>query len=276
MGDSKRTTIIFGTAGFDPLYGFSNINRFEPEALVREALAYGVDTFDTAPVYGNAEAILGKSLRGRGKVWTKVTGANWKASLEQSLNRLSRTQVNLLQYHNWSHKLLYEQWFLGAWRALKSSGHCTWLGASTYGKMDAVAAVESDLFDVVQIEWNLLNQGVLKEVAPIAKRHRVRIAVRSIFLQGALTDEGRDLLGLPVLKAGVERARKLAAEFGVSLNALILESVLGHPDIDYVVIGFESIQQIQMAICTTGKKPKIETLDLGGHIEADPRNWTRI
>src|SRR5262249_11288191 len=145
---------------------------------------------------------LGTTLGTRGQVWTKV---GWKesrgpdltrtvlASLDASLSRLKRPRVELLQWHNWTANLANDPHFLACWQQLAKQTPVGALGASTYGPQDALIAVESGLFRVVQIEWNLLNQGVVNRIGNIAERRGVALAVRSVFLQGALTEEGRVL-----------------------------------------------------------------------------------
>lgn len=266
--------LVFGTAGLAKNYGIMPLN-LEPDAarkLVLDSFQAGIRIFDTAPAYGDAESLLGDALGGQGAVWTKINSYS-KDDLELSFSRLRRDKIDLLQWHNWEESLLDNPKFHSFWKKIKQNERILRLGATTYGVTNAGAAIESGLFDVVQIEWNLLNQIVMDAVAPIAKRNRVKIAVRSIYLQGVLSDDGRSLPKLPILQAGVRRAKELAAKHHLSLSEFVLRSALGKSEIDYVVIGFGSIEQVWMALHSRSEYcDDIKELCLNGHPETDPRN----
>ena len=102
----------FGGGGIGQVWGATN----EAEAIrsVHRALDLGITFFDVAPAYGDgkAEDALGKALIGRREqvvVATKVrlrahemhdiSGAV-RSSVERSLNRLRRDQVDVLHVHN--------------------------------------------------------------------------------------------------------------------------------------------------------------------------------
>ena len=57
-----------GTAQFGLDYGVSNRNGKTPAsevaAILRAALAHGIEVLDTAPLYGDSEASLGQALAG--------------------------------------------------------------------------------------------------------------------------------------------------------------------------------------------------------------------
>jgi aryl-alcohol dehydrogenase-like predicted oxidoreductase len=230
-------------------------------------------TFDTAPAYGESELRLGRALRSRGRVWTKVAAGDPSASLDASLARLQRSSVQLLQWHNWTSALADDAAWVRAWSALRGDPRVERLGATTYGVADAVAAAGSGLFDVVQCEFNVLNQRVVSALAgkPIA------VAVRSVLLQGALTDEGRALPDKPALRTGVERAHAVARG---QLTRFALRAALEHAAIAHVLVGIDRQQQLDEAIAIATGEPlsqdqreAIASLDLGGDPACDPRTW---
>jgi aryl-alcohol dehydrogenase-like predicted oxidoreductase len=278
-----RDKLVFGAASLGMAYGLPRpgatgsaaISEADAAALIEHALDIGVITFDTAPAYGDSEARLGRTLGPRGRVWTKVAGGDPSVSLDASLARLSRRRLELLQWHNWTAALAADAAWRSAWSALRGDPRVERLGATTYGVADAVAAADSGLFDVVQCEYNLLNQGV---VAALAGRS-IAVAVRSVYLQGALTDEGRSLPDKPALRLGVERAR--AAAEGVGLTRLALGAALDHPDIAHVLVGIDRSEQLDEAAQTASlalplsvaERARIPALDLAGDPACDPRTW---
>jgi 1-deoxyxylulose-5-phosphate synthase len=289
-----KEKIVFGTAALGMAYGLPRVgeaaahapSQDDVQALIDHSLALGIDTFDTAPAYGASEERLGRALRGRGRVWTKVRSPDPPAtSLTRSLEHLGqRPHVDVLQWHNWTASLLDDASWRSAWSALRAhdSQRVKRLGATTYGKVDAVAALTSGLFDIVQVEFNLLNQGVVESLAKEDRKSTTRISVRSVYLQGALTDEGRSLPDRPALRQGALRAKELALKSGDGggLTHLALRAAIDHPAIDYVVLGFDRAEQIDIALSMLERplaaevRDAIPSLDLGGDPAADPRTWS--
>lgn len=273
--------LVFGAASLGMAYGLPRsggranaaLTDDAARALVESAVAHGITTFDTAPAYGDSETRLGSALGARGHVWTKVASGDPSASLDASLARLARPRLELLQWHNWTAALADDRAWVAAWNRLRGDARVARLGATTYGVADAVAAADSGLFDIVQCEFNLLVQGVVAALdgRPIA------VAVRSVLLQGALTDEGRALPPFPALEAGVARARDVARG---QLTRLALRSALEHPAIDYVLVGIDREAQLAEAVqiargpdLTPDELSALPGLDLGGDPAADPRTW---
>jgi aryl-alcohol dehydrogenase-like predicted oxidoreductase len=279
--------LVLGTAALGLPYGLSPEGGAPPallsedavRGLVRMALDAGVATFDTAPAYGEAEARLGRALGGEGRVWTKVTSG----SIEASLQRLRRRKVELVSWHNWTASLGGDPAFRAAWDELGRSPAIVSRGATTYGEDDAAAAVGSGLFDVVQVEWNLLRQGVLRRLQA-RPRAAVRIAVRSVWLQGVLTPRRRALPSfLRDLEPSLQRAAGLAREWGLDLEGLALRAALDQPGVDHVVIGVDAPDQLA-AVLRAARSPRLRPdqlealapLDRGEDPRTDPRRWADL
>ena len=265
------------------------MSESEAALIVTTALARGIRRFDTAPAYGEAETRLGRALGANGTVWTKVGRAELHTcndapklfeEVEQSRHRLRRQWIDALQWHNWTPAIGELPWFRHAWKRLRSDERIRALGASTYGPADAAAAVDSGMFDLVQVEWNLLNQGVVRTIEVRARQTNVTIAVRSVFLQGALTGDGRPLPPVPGLARAVERVRTAAARCRLPVSHLALRAALDTPGITYVLVGIDHPSQIDVvaSICaasrlTVEQQKAVRELDLDGDPAVDPRSW---
>ena len=288
--------LVFGTAPLGLAYGLGRdgqparlLDESVAAAIVAHAIDTGICTFDSAPAYGLAEARLGRSLGARGSMWTKLGRealpgpsllAQLQGSLDDSLRALCRPRIELLQWHNWTAWLAEDAHFIRAWRALRDDSRVGALGASTYGVDDALAAVRSGLFDSVQVEWSLLNQSVVEAIAAEAARRGIRIAVRSVFLQGALTDEVRVLPDIYGLRRAVAAARAVALHAQVSLQHLALRAALDHPAITHVLVGIDRQEQVTEAaqIARAGALGSdldfaVRALCLGSDPSVDPRTW---
>ena len=109
----------------------------------------------------------------------------------------------------------------------------------------------------------------------------VAIAVRSVFLQGALTDEGRALPDVPRPSATAWPAQRAMAS-GLGLTHVALRAALDHPAIAHVLVGIDRAPQLEDAArisCAAPLEPGFRSdlarLDLAGDPACDPRTWSR-
>jgi aryl-alcohol dehydrogenase-like predicted oxidoreductase len=207
-------------------------------------------------------------------------GVAARLALDASLGRLRRQHIDLLQWHNWTRERLGDDRFATAWQTLSADPRCLALGASTYGADDALAAVESGQFAVVQVEWNVLNQSAVRAAAAVARQRGVKLAARSVLLQGVLTDRGRRL---PPYLSGLapwrDKAVSLARSLGMDLQTLSLRAALENPDLSYVLVGVDTRGQVGEHVAAAAVAgpalpwPAIEELHADCDL-TDPRRWT--
>jgi aryl-alcohol dehydrogenase-like predicted oxidoreductase len=235
----RVSALALGTVELGLDYGIAVPGEFgrpaEAEAirLVHAAIDAGINLIDTARAYGESEAVLGRALRGRREqvvLATKVrtqrddgttpSGAALRSLMEQSLDtslRLLQTDyVDIWQIHNVDAALLDQQDVLaGVFASARRAGKVRAVGGSTYGVEMPLAALETGLFDMLEVTYSVLDQRLADAVLPAAARREVGVVVRSILLKGALTARGDHL---PDHLAGLrERSRQfrgLVAEAG--------------------------------------------------------------
>ena len=285
--------LVLGTAGLGMPYGLPGADGRPPQpvgedraaAVIARAVAIGIRAFDTAPAYGVAEERLGRYLGPVGTVWTKLAhGQLPTCSLDDSLRRLGRARIDLVQWHNWSPGAVAE----ADWQALARDPRVGALGCSTYGPDDARAGVACGRFAVVQVEWNLLDQRVLDALVDVSGaqpltvpgRPRTRIAVRSVWLQGVLHDR---LLPAHLAPLGParERARRFADGLGLPLPVLALRAALDHPLVHHVLIGADHPDQFAVVEAALAAPPlpvevraRLASLHAASPL-TDPRTWSR-
>ncbi|MFN9460086.1 MAG: aldo/keto reductase [Acidobacteriota bacterium] len=101
--------ITLGTVELGIDYGFRGSAHYEKpdrssaENLLRAAAASGITLLDTAPVYGDAEELIGASgvdARVATKIVLPADAAQIAESVDRSLHRLRRPCLDLLQMHN--------------------------------------------------------------------------------------------------------------------------------------------------------------------------------
>ena len=150
--------------------------------LVTEALGCGVNLFDTAPMYGQAEEVLGTVLRGRRQdvlIATKVLqsdAASARRQIEQSFRKLQTDVIDLMQIHN-----------MAGWQQVtpvledyKAKGTLRWLGITDYRTgmfPEMTRAMRTGVFDTIQIPYNLGDREAEREILPLAAELNIGVLV---------------------------------------------------------------------------------------------------
>ncbi len=187
------------------------------------AIRSGVRVFDTAPAYGNSEALLGDFLQSLkadrvgltiatkcGEHWDEENGTPFtdhsyeamRRSIDRSLARLSR--IDVLQLHKTSVEALGSAGVARALGYARSCGIRT-VGASVSDIESLRLALEDPRLDMVQMPYNRISPG-LEEAFQLAGRLGKPLFINRPFGMGALL---YDANGHP---AG-QRARRDAYRF---------------------------------------------------------------
>lgn len=151
-------------------YGGLALNRVDQSAAnnsIAMAIDRGVNYFDVAPAYGNAEERMGIALNGkRNKVFLSCkTGKRDKsgaqAELERSLKRLNTDHFDLYQFHHIRSTEETEQALgpggaMEAFVAAKKKGQVRFLGFTAHTMKAALLAMEKFPFDTVMFPINFM------------------------------------------------------------------------------------------------------------------------
>jgi L-galactose dehydrogenase len=204
--------------------------------VVRAALDLGVNFFDTAPAYGT-EGIVGAALEGRrdGAIvstkshatsdhpsMTPMTGAELMVRIEASLKALRTDVIDVFSLHAVQPELLdhVNAELVPALQRAQAHGKIRFLGITEHYRTDHAhvmmpRALESGVWDVVMVGFNLINQSARER---IFKRTRAdNVAVQDMFAVRKLHDPAR-------VRAIVQKA---AAAGQVDLSQLDLSDPLG-------------------------------------------------
>jgi aryl-alcohol dehydrogenase-like predicted oxidoreductase len=158
--------------------------------IVEEALAAGANLFDSSPMYGEAERVLGVALDGRRdeavvatKVWTPDDGQA-ERQIETSL-RHAQGRVELYQIHN-----------LVAWPArlkrlegLRGEGLVDVIGATHYDARafgELMTVMRSGRVGFVQVPYNPLEREVERAVLPLAEELGLGVMLMRPFGRGSV------------------------------------------------------------------------------------------
>jgi aryl-alcohol dehydrogenase-like predicted oxidoreductase len=290
--------LCLGTAQFGLPYGITNtagqVAESEVRALLAEAAAAGISWLDTAQAYGEAEAVLGRTLpNGHGfqlitklpaqsqAIFTAEDRLAWDKAFERSCERLREPRLDALLLHSSAdlHKPGGEhlrQWLL----SLRERGLVRRLGVSIYGQED-LNGVAPDLLDLVQLPVSLYDQRLLTN-GTIAKLRAKGCAVhaRSLYLQGLLC---RPAASWPAWVDPGEcdhhaKLEQLAADRGRSLLDCALGFARAQKDLEAVVLGICSLRELQQLLLAWGQispwhEEEWRTWALSDVGILDPRNW---
>lgn len=140
--------------------------------IVAEAVDRGINYFDVAPSYGNAEDRLGPALapyRNKCFLADKTDGRmkdDSRADLEQSLKRLKTDHLDLYQFHALTKmadldKALGPGGAIETMEAAKKEGKIRYIGFSVHSAETALAAMDRYNFDTIlfPVNWVLFSQA---------------------------------------------------------------------------------------------------------------------
>jgi len=246
--------IVLGTVQFGLEYGINNTlgqtKRDEVSKILRRCTAVGIKHIDTAAAYGIAENILGEVIQAEQltnmfQVTTKFKvddNDNLLLSTSKSLKRLRTGKLYCQMFHSYKDYKNAKD-FLKPNRVDK-------IGVSVYTNEELLNVIKNSNIQVVQCPFNLLdNDSIRGETLKTAKRQGIEIQVRSAFLQGLMFMDRNSLpFALKELKSHLRELDRICSENQISISKLALGYCLSKDYIDKVVIGVDSLEQLNSNI----------------------------
>lgn len=236
-------TWITFNVGDDPVL------QAESTQVMSAFFAGGGRMIDSSPMYGSAQAVVGRGLEKLGrpqalfsaeKVWTS-SGANGPAQIEQSRRFWGVERFDLLQVHN----LLAWEAHLDTLQAMKAAGRLRYVGITTSEgrRHDLVEEImRRHPLDFVQFTYNPVDREAEQRLLPLAGERGIAVIVNRPFQQGALTRrlEGEPLPGW-------------AGEAGaMSWAQLILKFILSHPAVTVAIPATTQVGHVRENLAAAG------------------------
>jgi aryl-alcohol dehydrogenase-like predicted oxidoreductase len=189
-----------GASGFEvPAVGMGTSRTFDVRGraaeatsrrIVEEALDAGANLFDSSPMYGEAERVLGLALDGRRDdaiIATKV----WTADDDQA-----EQQIQTSLGHAHGHVELYQIHNLVAWPArldrlsrLRDEGLVDVVGATHYDPAafdELMTVMRTGRIGFVQVPYNPLERDVERAVLPLAEELGLGVMLMRPFGRGSV------------------------------------------------------------------------------------------
>lgn len=263
FGEWQLSQLMLGTAQFGLPYGVANVSgqpSFEEVcAILQCAQNGGVNCLDTAPGYGESEAVLGQALQKLDRrdamiIVTKalrlVDGNASPSEIERLAENEVRRSLERLQLETLPICLVHVQEnfrYVEALIKLREKGLIRHLGCSVNSPAAAREILRSGLCEALQLPTNILDRrfshgGIFEE----AQKRGIAVFVRSTYAQGLLLMEPNQVPeDLRAVVPALGQLRALAEELNLGLEELALRYVLGLEGLSCAVVGVESATQIQ-------------------------------
>jgi len=246
------TKLILGTVQLGIPYGISNISGIPSKedafVILETAHTAGIHYLDTAFGYGESHQVIKNFMKTTNKdfhVITKITNDISFSVLKDFCIQLDTIYGCLLHdAHNIDTDI-----FHGLQR-LQEQGLIQHIGISVYSNEQFEKAIYHPAVKIIQFPCNLLDNSTRKGgLIKKAKQKDKILHARSVFLQGLFF---KDVAQLPQklipLRHQLKEVRSIALEHDYTLSELALNYVYHNKYIDGVLIGVETLEQLQINI----------------------------
>ncbi len=269
-------------------------------AILREAIACGINFIDMADIYskGKAEEVAGKVIKDFQRsdlvlssklFWPMSTDPNDRGlgrkhimeSVEKTLKRLGTDYLDLYFCHRYDPESETEE-TVRAMDDLVHQGKILYWGTSVWEAEQITDAVEiANSFRVYrpvveQPRYNMLDRHIEAEILPTCSKYGMGLVVWSPLCQGLLTGKYND--GPPPGSRGAEsrwmrddlnednyeKCRKLtsvANDLGIKLSQLALAWILRREEISCAIIGATSPEQLKENVMASEISLSDDTLE---------------
>jgi len=265
--------LTLGTVQLGMPYGVANVTG-PPDyptarAMLAMAVERGITCFDTAPIYGGSEALLGRALREL-RVLDNVTlvtkvlaltdeqfadpaaAANTiTASVDASRERLGLDCLPVVLFH-----AERDQRYLDVLSSLREQGRVGGIGVSLASPLKQPLTLDARV-EAIQAPANLADRWP-RDPGMVAEFQRPGLAVfiRSVYLKGLLLLPAETL---PETLASFRPVRRklssIAAEGGLSDAEMALRFAMGLDFADSVIVGAETADQLRANLDMAEKGP---------------------
>lgn len=266
-----NSRLALGTVQFGLPYGVANqtgqVSRDDATTILDHAWTMGLDTLDTAIAYGESEQRLGEIGVGRWRIISKLPAmpescpdiSGWvRKSVSDSLERLKVNRLCGLLLHR-PQQLLGEKGYAlyKVLDDLKQLGVVGKIGISIYDPQELEALISSYRFDLVQAPFNVLDRRLMtSNWLTKLKQAGTEVHARSVFLQGLM------LMNATNRPARFQKWQPLwdkwhewLIERELSPLQACLGFVLAHAEIDRVIVGVDTLAQLQEVLSTVKVSP---------------------
>lgn len=250
--------ICFGTWPLGGAYG--GVEEERAVATMHAAMDAGLTFIDTAEGYMNAEAIIGKAIKGRRDdlfIATKVSGDDHSTehinqAIDNSLKLMDTDHVDLYQLHRATDTPVEDS--MADLLRLRDAGKVRYIGISNFSPGQIDEAAKAGPVVSGQPRYNMLFREVEDDVLPAYHRNGVGVMAHSVLAKGLLGGrykpgdtfpESDERFGWRHFKGDMfkeiftvtERLKAWAMDQGRDLVQLAIAWPLAHPAVYTSIVG---------------------------------------
>ena len=281
--------IVLGGAQIGSSYGLFNKKNFsnkEISKIEKILVSSNIRYIDTAPGYGKSQEIIGNSKLKNLKIMTKIKlPPNKKINLTKflssqislTLKKLKKKRIYAILIHDFKDLLSKNgQVLLNFLKNLKKKKIVKKIGVSIYSPNDLKKIWKFWKPDIVQAPLNVIDQRILKSgwISKL-KKNKIKIVVRSCFLQGILINNYNHLKISKNSKNNLISFFNWCEKKKFTKIKVCIDFIRQFKTIDFLVIGFDDSYQLEhvLKILKTKinlipRKFKDNNINL-----IDPRKW---
>ncbi len=271
--------ITLGTAQLGFPYGIANqigeISSINATEILRQSINMKINSFDTAPNYGKSEELIGKFIQKTKndsiKITTKIPriilGNKEKInssvynfinqSIKNSSKKLEMEKIPICLLHNPKDMKLFRDDISSTFSKLKKENKIKLSGVSVYTIEDIKEFLNQNELDVIQIPINIFNSKIINSniLSELKKNNKI-IFARSIYLQGLFFLNPKKLpIHLEKVKSKLEILHELSKEYGRSVEDIAFSFIRDMSEVDSMIIGVESLNQLKNNIKLLNSPP---------------------
>jgi aryl-alcohol dehydrogenase-like predicted oxidoreductase len=187
LGKTGMNVTVLGYGGAE--IGYRGVPEETVQRLINGALDAGLNVIDTAECYVDSEEKIGKVASRRRSDYFLFTkcghdkdGDHWNPQkmaeqIDRSLQRLRTDRVDLLQLHSCTEDQLRKGDVVEVIQRARAAGKTRFIGYSGDGHA-ALYAVQSGIFDTLQISVSIADQEALDLVLPAAQAKGIGVIAK--------------------------------------------------------------------------------------------------
>jgi len=272
--------LILGTVQFGLNYGINNTEGKPEKKAVFEILssAYenGIRYLDTAELYGNAHDLIGEfhnlNPSNKFQIITKFPH-DFEESLDLKINtylkHLNVETLHAILFHSFDSYLKHKE-LIGEILKLKNNKIKN-LGVSVYTNEEMNEVIDDINIDIIQIPFNLFDNLYIKgKLLEKAKAKNKIIHTRSAFLQGLffMKKDNPNTIRIK-LENELDVINDISLKSSINIGSIALNYCLLQPTIDGVLIGVDSLEQLNENIFFSNQNIPFKYLDQINNIKID-------
>ncbi len=284
--------IVLGSAQFGLDYGINNkqgkIPLQEAFKILDFALENGIEFIDSAENYGESLEVVGSYIKNKNsglKIISKIHTMDAEKIEKELLKKLNINKIHTYIIHDFE-KFLENPTTIEVLKKLKKEGKIEKIGFSAYYPGEVEYLLDNNVdFDVIQLPFSVFDQrfGYLFRRL---KQKDIEIQVRSVFLQGLLFKSSEEIekdKRFYIIKPKIIKLRQIAEELNISLASLLLNFVYSNENIDKIIIGVNSLENLKQNLDSLNDREKVKKvynrllwLREDNEKIILPMNWTEI